>query len=108
MTTNNYSKPLPGLPKKQYFSPFTTNAFKPLHSSFDNLNLLPQVIFWPDNILDLFKKFNVKKKFDFLSGVLDLFWICFGFVWICFGFVLDLFKKLNVKNKFDFLSGVHT
>jgi len=28
---------------------------------------LRKVIFWPDNILDLFKKFNVKKNFDFLS-----------------------------------------
>ena len=26
-----------------------------------------QVIFWPDNIVSLFDKFGVKKKFDFLS-----------------------------------------
>ena len=26
-----------------------------------------QVIFWPDNIVDLFKRFGVKKNFDFLS-----------------------------------------
>ena len=30
-----------------------------------------QVIFWPDNILGLFRKFNVEKKFDFLSGNID-------------------------------------
>jgi len=28
---------------------------------------LRKVIFWPDNILGLFRKFNVEKKFDFLS-----------------------------------------
>ena len=42
---------------------------------FPYLNLLPQVIFWPDNILDLFKKFNVKKNFDFLSGIKTYSWI---------------------------------
>ena len=26
-----------------------------------------QVIFWPDNIVSLFERFGVKKKFDFLS-----------------------------------------
>ena len=26
-----------------------------------------QVIFWPDNIVDLFERFGVKKNFDFLS-----------------------------------------
>ena len=26
-----------------------------------------QVIFWPNNIVDLFKQFGVKKNFDFLS-----------------------------------------
>ena len=26
-----------------------------------------QVIFWPDNIVSLFKRFGVKKNFDFLS-----------------------------------------
>ena len=30
-----------------------------------------QVIFWPDNILGLFRKFNVEKRFDFLSGNID-------------------------------------
>ena len=28
---------------------------------------LLQVIFWPDNIVGLFKRFGVKKNFDFLS-----------------------------------------
>ena len=28
---------------------------------------LQQAIFWPDNIISLFEKFGVKKKFDFLS-----------------------------------------
>ena len=32
---------------------------------------LKKVFFWPDNILELFKKFGVKKKFDLLSVDVD-------------------------------------
>ena len=35
------------------------------------IDMFRQVIFWPDNILGLFRKFNVEKKFDFLSGNID-------------------------------------
>ena len=35
------------------------------------IDMFRQVIFWPGNILGLFRKFNVEKKFDFLSGNID-------------------------------------
>ena len=37
------------------------------------LNCLLQVIFYPDNILDLFKQFGVKRQFDLLSVDTDAY-----------------------------------
>ena len=43
-----------------------------MDGGFENLKInLQQVMFWPDNILQLFQKFGVKKEFDLLSVDMD-------------------------------------
>ena len=43
-----------------------------MDGGYENLEInLRQVMFWPDNILQLFQRFGVKKQFDLLSVDMD-------------------------------------
>ena len=51
----------------QFLNHNTTGHILQLMCVFVHIVQMLQVIFWPDNIVDLFERFGVKKNFDFLS-----------------------------------------